>query len=164
MITNNGTDVLCIPPRDTSHLAPCDHEEADTRMILHLADAVNEGFCTILLCTVDSDIVILAVAAASKLDVQELWVAFGTGKNFRYIPAHEIPSSLSPDKSQALPVFDACMWCDTVSSFNTRGKKTARETWKAFEEVTATFLALSCVPTGITEDQVTMLERYDTAI
>ena len=85
MITTNGTDVLCIPSRDSSRLAPCDHEEADTRLILHLADAVNEGFCTILLCTVDSDIVILAVAAASKLDVQELWVAFGTGKNFRYM-------------------------------------------------------------------------------
>ena len=97
-------------------------------MILHLADAVNEGFSSILLCTVDSDIVILAVAAASKLDVQELWVAFGTGKNFRYIPAHEIASSLGPDKSQALPVFHAYMGYDTVSSFNTRGKKTAWET------------------------------------
>ena len=117
-------------------------------MILHLADAVNEGFCTTLLRTVDSDIVILAVAAASKLDVQELWVAFGMGKNFRYIPAHEIASFLGPDKSRALPVFHAYTGCDTVSLFNTRGKKTAWETWKAFEEVTATFLALSCRPTG----------------
>ena len=31
---------------------------------------------------------------------------------------------------------------------------------EAFEEVTATFLALSCGPTGITEDEVTMLERF----
>ena len=34
------------------------------------------------------------------------------------------------------------------------------ETRKAFEEVTATFLALSCGPTGITEDQVIMLECF----
>ena len=47
----------------------------------------------------------------------------------------------------------------TVSSFNTRGKKTVTETWKAFEEVTDTFPALSCGPTGITEGHVTMLER-----
>ena len=53
VITTNGSDVLCISPRDTSRLAPCDHEEADPRMILHLADAVNEGFRTILLRTVD---------------------------------------------------------------------------------------------------------------
>jgi len=32
------------PPQDTNYLAPCDHEEADTRMILHLADAVNKVF------------------------------------------------------------------------------------------------------------------------
>ena len=82
------------------------------------------------------------------------------GKNFRYIPAHEIASSLGLDKFQALPVFHAYTGCDTVSSFKTRGKKTAWETWKAFEEVTATFLALSCGPTGITEDQVTMLQCF----
>ncbi|CAL8296218.1 unnamed protein product [Boreogadus saida] len=31
IVTTNGSDVTCIPARDTSHLAPCDHEEADTR-------------------------------------------------------------------------------------------------------------------------------------
>ena len=77
----------------------------------------------LFLCTVDSDIVILAVALASKLDVQELWVAFGMGKNFRYIPAHEIASSFGPDKSQALPVFHAYTGCDTVSSFNMEARR-----------------------------------------
>ena len=49
-------------------------------MILHLADAVNDGFHKILLCTVDTDIVILAVAAAAaKMNKQELWIAFGDG-------------------------------------------------------------------------------------
>ena len=56
----------------------------------------------------------------------ELWVAFGTGKKFRYIPAHEIAVSLGPDMSQALPIFHAYTGCVTVSSFFTRGKKT---TW-----------------------------------
>ena len=63
---------VCIPPRDTSRLAPCDHEEADTRMILHLADVVNEGFREILLRTVDTDVVVLCVAAAAKIDIREL--------------------------------------------------------------------------------------------
>ena len=107
LVTTNGTDVLRIPPQDTSRLSPCDHVEADTRMSLHLADEVNVGFRTILLCTVDSDVLILAVKASAKFDVQELWVAFGTGKKFRYIPAHEIAFSLGPDKSQAPPVFQA---------------------------------------------------------
>ncbi len=67
----------------------CDHEEADTRMILHLADAVNKGVHNIFLRAVDTDVVVLSVAAAAKIDIQELWVAFGTSKNFRYIPVHK---------------------------------------------------------------------------
>ena len=35
IIKANGSDVICIPPQDINYLAPCDHEEADTRMILH---------------------------------------------------------------------------------------------------------------------------------
>lgn len=160
LVTTNGSEVLCSPQRDTSHLAPCNHEEADTRMILHLADAVNEGFQKILLRTVDTDVVVLAVAATAKIDIQELWVAFGTGQHFRYIPAHKIAASLGPDKSQALPIFHAYTGCDTVSSFSTRGKKTAWDTWKAYEEVTPAFLALSTGPAQITDDVVAVLERF----
>jgi len=35
------------PPQDTSHLAHCSCEEADIRMNLHLAGAINKGFHTI---------------------------------------------------------------------------------------------------------------------
>ena len=68
---------------------------------------VKKGFRKILLHTVDTDVVSLAVKAAAKLDIQELWVAFGTAKKFRYILVHEISLSLCPDKSQALPMFHA---------------------------------------------------------
>ena len=36
--------------------------------------------------TVYTDVVILAVAAIVEIDIQELWVAFGTGRHFKYIP------------------------------------------------------------------------------
>jgi len=84
VVTTYGAQVLSIPSRDTSLLATCSHEEADTRMILHLADAVNQGFQKILLGRVDADVVVLAVAAVAKIEIQELWVAFGTGQHFRY--------------------------------------------------------------------------------
>ncbi|KAG7161876.1 hypothetical protein Hamer_G007542 [Homarus americanus] len=36
--------VLTVPPRkDTANLAPCNHEEADTRMMVHAADALECG-------------------------------------------------------------------------------------------------------------------------
>ena len=44
IVTTNGLEVVCSLPQDTSLLAPCNHEEADTRMILHLADAVSKDF------------------------------------------------------------------------------------------------------------------------
>ena len=42
-------------------LSPCTHEEADTRMFLHAADAVQQGDRKILLRTVDTDVLLLAV-------------------------------------------------------------------------------------------------------
>ena len=40
---------------------------------MHEADAVNEK---ILIHLVDTDVVVLAVAAAAKLDLEELWICF----------------------------------------------------------------------------------------
>ncbi len=86
IVTTNGCGVQCIPPiLDTNNLTPCDHEEADTRMFVHVADEVNEGYHRILIRSVDTDVVVLAVTAAAKLDLQQLWIAFGTAKKF---PSH----------------------------------------------------------------------------
>ncbi|KAG7173847.1 hypothetical protein Hamer_G018121 [Homarus americanus] len=73
---SQGSQDLCSAIKDTSGLAPCDHGEAETRMILHVANAVNEGFQKILV------LVILAVAAAAKIDIQELLPAQITNEDF----------------------------------------------------------------------------------
>ena len=39
-------------------IAPCNHEEADTRMMVHVNDAVMQGFNKILIRTVDTDVVV----------------------------------------------------------------------------------------------------------
>ena len=70
--------MLCLKPRNTSGLAVCTHEEADTRIFLHIADAVKQGAKSVLIRTVDSDVVVLAVSAASKLNVDKLRIVFGT--------------------------------------------------------------------------------------
>ena len=67
VVTINGSDVLCIPSWDTSFLACCDCEEADTRMIWQIQswNVSARFFCIqwIQVC------VVLAVAEAAKLDV-----------------------------------------------------------------------------------------------
>lgn len=163
IVTTQGEEVYVSVQRDTSRLSPCNHEEADTRMILHVADAIHEGYKKILLRTVDTDVVVLAVAAAAKLSTisdLELWVAFGTGKHFRYIPVHEIAACIGPQRSEALPLFHAYTGCDTVSSFAGRGKKTAWDVWKSYGDVTATFLGLSTGAEQVSDKDVAVLEHF----
>ena len=52
----------------------------------------------------------------------EVWTAFGTGRSFHFIAAHEIARVLGPDQCMALPMFHAFVGCDTVSFFG--GKPT----------------------------------------
>jgi len=153
--------VVTIPVlADATALSPCSHEEADTRLILHAADAAARGMNRIVIKTVDTDVVVLAVANKQHMRCEELWIAFGSGKHFRYIATHEIAASLGPDKCSALPVFHAISGCDTTSSFAGKGKKTAWETWNSFPAVTAAFLELSACPSLVSDSSFTAIERF----
>ena len=102
--------------------------------------------------TVDTDVVVVAVAVAQDLQPEdELWLAFGTGKGFRYLAANAIAAGLGPEKSQALPVFHALNGCDTASSFAGHGKKTAWALWIVFPELTNAY---------IPQDVITKIERF----
>ena len=110
VIITYGQDVRCTSPRETASLSPCTHEEADTRMLVH---AVQQGDRKILLRTVDTDALGLAVFVFHDLlsmrpeEQLEMWVAFGTGINLRYIPAQSIARNLGSERSKALPAFHA---------------------------------------------------------
>lgn len=163
IVVTHGSQVLSSPLINTANLSPCSHEEADTRMILHANNAIKQGHNKILLRTVDTDVVVLAVALVPKLPENanaELWIKFGTGKHLRFLAAHEIARGLGPQKSLALPFFHAFTGCDTVSCFSGRGKKTAFQTWKAYPEATTAFLALSCPSEEISSESMTLLERF----
>ena len=94
-------------------------------MMIHVADCVAQGYTKVTIRTVDTDVVVLAVSVVNPLHLEELWIAFGTGKAFRYIGAHTISSNLGPQKSSALPRFHSLTGCDTVSSFSGCGKRRA---------------------------------------
>ncbi|KAG7163357.1 hypothetical protein Hamer_G004492 [Homarus americanus] len=163
LVVTDKKQVLTVPPRkDTANLAPFNHEEADTRMMVHAADALECGHRRILIRTVDTDVVILAVALANERSeiLDELWLTFGTGKNRRYIEAHQIAKALGPEKSRALPVFHAITSCDTVSAFAGHSKKAAWATWNAFPEVTTAFLSLASTPSELPDGVLSTLERF----
>ena len=125
IVTTFRTEILCNSILPQSNLSPCSHKEADTRMILHLADAAKAGYNRILAQTVDTDVVVLAVCYYYTVPASEIWIAFGTGKHLRYIGAHVIAKAFGPEKSSVLALFHAFTGCDTVSSFHGKGKKSA---------------------------------------
>lgn len=97
LIITDGSNALinnaCEDRRRTS-LQPCNHEEADTRIMVHVADAVAQGYKNIMIRTVDTDVVILAIACVQKLPQIKLWVHIGVGKNHQYLCCHEIAAAL----------------------------------------------------------------------
>jgi hypothetical protein len=89
-------------------LTPCNIEEADEHMFVHVQNA-PELCPRVLIKTVDSDVVVVvALAAFHRIhDLQELWLKFGVGKHLKYvyIPIHEIATSIGTQISTAFPFF-----------------------------------------------------------
>ena len=79
------------------------------------------------------------------------WLAFGTGKSFRYFAAHEIA---------ALPMFHAITGYDNVSCFAGYEKKTAWAVWTVLPELTYALLKLSFALSTIPEDVQPCIERF----
>lgn len=151
--------MLCTQTRNTTSLVPCTQEEADTRIFLHVLDVANHGYKKVMIHTVNSDVLVLAIAAVQKLGIDELWVAFASSKSFKYLPAYQMAGTLDQEKCIALPFLHAFSGCDTVSSFAGCGKKTVWEVWKIFDEVTSAFCTLASTPDHTSvDDQMEVLE------
>lgn len=144
-----------------SEISPCTHEEADTRLLLHTAHAVNHGCQKISIRTVDTDVVVLATAHFATIKPEELWIDFGSGKTRRYIPVHELAVALGPQKCIGLLMFHSFTGCDTVSAMFGIGKKKAWQLWRTYDQITPTFACLSSTPPQeISNSVYTDLERF----
>ena len=128
----------------------CNHEEADTRILVHLLHALEGNAETVLVRTVDTDVVIILVGKFYDLIAAspgaDIWVAFGMGKYFSFISINLICASLGKSKSQSLPVLHAFSGCDTTSSFNGKGKKSVWQAWQEYQDVTPSFEYLANNP------------------
>ena len=154
MLTNRNFDV--------SGLQPCNQAEANTQILLHLANAAMHGHSKAYVRTVDSDIVVLVLRFCDTLGLSELWVCFGTGKKYRDIPVHSLHAGLGPSKSIALILFHSLTGCDTTSQFLGCGKKTAWAVWTSFPDLTDTLVALTLNRNmfGIESTHMQWIERF----
>ena len=107
--------------RSLDAVAPCSHEEADTRVFVHARDATSKGSKSITIKANDTNVVVIAVSTMpclQELGLQKLWIAFGQGASAQLIPVHEMVSSIGPEKKfGGILFFLAFTGCDVVSGF-----------------------------------------------
>ena len=121
----------------------------------------HSGIQRVMIKTGDTDVVVLAVALFPELNLNKLWIDFGSGQNQSYFPVHAICNSLGAEKSKVLLLFHAFTGCDQTLFFANGREKKAWSTWHNFDEVTEIFVKLSSSPTiKAVTDAMPMLERF----
>ena len=162
-----GTSVLSCGS-NSSVMPNCNHEEADTRIVVHLLHALRAGDGnSVLVRTVDTDVIVILAGKfhdlIDKYPTADIWVAFGMGKHFSYISVNSICSVLGESRSRSLPVFYAFSGCDTTSSFLGKGKKSAWQAWEAYQDVTPVLESLATNPfqqLSVSSEHFRKLERF----
>ena len=99
--------------RDTTALTG-NHEEADTRMILHAREAVHTGYDRVLVISQDTDVLVLLVHFLSSV---ETWMVAGTAIKRKCYPVHKIGENLTSDVKNNIISFHTLTGCDTTSSW-----------------------------------------------
>ena len=95
--------------------------------------------------TVDTDVLLLSISHLDDLDLEQLWIDFGSGKQPCFLPIHEMV--LDPLKPGGLCFFFAFTGCDQVSLFAHVTKATAWIVWSLFPAVNESFAKLGYRPT-----------------
>ena len=91
----------------------CDYEEANTKMLFHVQDALDNGatmlagYIRMYVHTVDTDVIVIFAGKLRSLlerqPVADVWQAFGAGSRFKQIHVNAVYKAL--EKSSALPIY-----------------------------------------------------------
>ena len=107
LFTTKGCNVLSSKDEiNLNDLDPCTQEEPDTRIFLHLKNMLENGHKHIFILTGDTDIVGIAIDIFHRLqnlNLQEIWIGFGSGENLRLFLYTILHSNLGPKKAEHYP-------------------------------------------------------------
>lgn len=115
--------------QETEHLQS-NHEEADTKLILHAIDATVKGATSLEIHSPDTDVLVLALRRFPELCQNSFFVT-GSGQRRRRISLMPIFQSLGAAKVAALPAFHALSGAENTGSFSGKGKLAC---WKVFDK------------------------------
>ena len=143
----------------TNVLAQCGHSKVKI-ITVHTNVLAQCGHSKVKIITVDTNVIILAITLFSSLNIEELWIEFGSGQNRRWYPIHEIVNSIGRQCCEGILFQYAFTGRDSVSSFSRCVKIKAWETWSAYPGATECFIKLSTSIENLSEEDVSILERY----
>ena len=139
IVATIGSKTVSNSSLEKLNIEPCNYEEAETRLLLHVLDGSNSDFKKVFIITVDTNAVIIALRHFITLNLEELWIEFGVDKYRRYISIHTCAETFGRKLCNSFTLWHALKGCDTVSSFNEKGKKTAWKVLRLFDGGLATF-------------------------
>lgn len=155
-VVNGKVDVTSV-----QHLE-CNHPEADTRICLHVFEAISNGQKAgdIVVRASDTDIAVNLLHHCHCVNCK-IWMDVGTaGKgNSRYINISAIATEIGPHVCKALPGLHAFTGCDYTAFFIRKGKK---RPLKIAEDDDSFLDAFSSLATDDVTDTATCqtLEKY----
>ena len=168
VFVTNGSSVIRVSADLYQPMSDCNHEEADTRIVVHVLHALNHGCVSVSVRTVDTDVIVILLGSFHHFikaqPSAKVLVEFGRGENFRVYDINTISVSLGSTKSRALPVFHALSGSDTTSAFKGKGKKSAWQAWQAYDEVTNIFCHLADHPFLTIEEHSDMFAHIERLI
>ena len=138
--------------KNVGHLQ-CNHEEADTKIILHAVDATDDDVTEISIHSPDTDVLVVAIRRYPEMCPDTSFVT-GSGTRRRTIKLKPIIDAFGPAKTAPLPALHALTGTDNTGSFAGKRKTTC---WKEFEDgIESSLRALSNLGTQEKPDEETM--------
>lgn len=138
-------------------------EEADTRIILHSIAAAKQGAQRLVVCSPDTDVLVLLLHHFPSIGAKEVYFLTGRdGKHTsmkRFIAVHDLFQKMSIEQHNILLPVYCLTGCDTVISFYGHGK---RATFKAMQQNASKFQELATLGSrhGISTNERASATRF----
>ena len=126
------------------------HEEADTRMCLHLQDALSKGMRYISVACADTDVLIVLLGIFHRLqssyNFTDIIFQIPRAKDSIRVGLKSLAERLGQSMCQALPFLHALTGSDTTSAFKNIGKKKGYDILKTYKDALVPFSSLYMTP------------------
>ena len=135
-----------------------EHEEADTKIVFHVAKLQDDG--SVFIRCSDTDVLIILLGNAEFFDINlTTWMHVGVGNNQWYINVTKLYEKLGKDLCASLPAFHAFKGCDFNPAFFRKGKKRPFTTLQSSEKYIRAFTDLGAFPNCV-ESTLAIIEEF----